>query len=255
MASGDSDRDAKYALFKLLQMGTVAKYQMEFEMLIKRVTRILESLLKSFSETRFTNLELWEFLRLNPSTLGEAFFRARITEARFEDDRTTTTIANPNDLNIAVPDQVLKESTLHTSDKVEVVPTSMVTIYEEHGCQESVSGSRIFKSDISGLVSQLKDAKDEHYRAMKDTAALRAKLNSLQQQAINGDLGVITSKGGLPDHMKASEKELPVLKSPLEQESMFRRQEGMLRRQEQQQLAKDAKDQRRIWNPGFKIIF
>nr|GEV77325.1 hypothetical protein [Tanacetum cinerariifolium] len=122
------------------------------------------------------------------SDFGEAFFRARITEAYFEDERTTTTIANLNDLNIAVPDQVLKESTLHTSNKI-------------------------------------KDAKDEQYRAMKDATTLRAKLNSLQQQAISGDLGTITSKGGPLDNMEASEKELLVLKSPLKQESMFRHQE------------------------------
>ncbi|GJU19788.1 hypothetical protein Tco_1153130 [Tanacetum coccineum] len=94
-------------------MGTMKDYQREFEMLIKRVT-ISESLLKSFyisgrkldlqclllrskpktldeafslaraTETRFANLDIWEFLRSNPSTLGEDFFKARITEARFE---------------------------------------------------------------------------------------------------------------------------------------------------------------------------
>ncbi|GKA71813.1 hypothetical protein Tco_0778029 [Tanacetum coccineum] len=110
MASGGSDQDAEYALSKLLQMGTVAGYQNEFEMLIKRVT-ISESLLNSFyisgltldlqclllspktldkafslahaAETRFTNLYIWEFLWSNPSTLGEDFFKARITEAHF----------------------------------------------------------------------------------------------------------------------------------------------------------------------------
>ncbi|GJY36857.1 hypothetical protein Tco_0422235 [Tanacetum coccineum] len=113
MASDGNDQDAEYALSKLLQMGTVEDYQREFEMLIKRVT-IPESLLKSFyisglkldlqclllrsnpktldeafslaraAETRFANLDIWEFLRSNPSTLGEDFFKARITEARFE---------------------------------------------------------------------------------------------------------------------------------------------------------------------------
>ncbi|GJV93863.1 hypothetical protein Tco_1541676 [Tanacetum coccineum] len=39
-------------------------------------------------EACFTNLQLLEFLRLNLSTLGEAFFRARITKARFEDERS-----------------------------------------------------------------------------------------------------------------------------------------------------------------------
>ncbi|GJR60979.1 hypothetical protein Tco_1503141 [Tanacetum coccineum] len=83
MASGGSDPDAEYTLSKLLQMGTVAEYQNEFEMLIKRVT-IPESLLKSFYISRL-KLDLQCLLfRLNPSTLGEDFFKARITEARFE---------------------------------------------------------------------------------------------------------------------------------------------------------------------------
>ncbi|GKD16620.1 hypothetical protein Tco_1205778 [Tanacetum coccineum] len=47
-----------------------------------------------------------------------------------------------------------------------------------------------------------------------------------------GDLCAITYKGGPPDHMRASEKELVVLKSSFEQKSMFMRQERMLRRQE-----------------------
>ncbi|GJX99318.1 reverse transcriptase [Tanacetum coccineum] len=71
-----------------------------------------------------------------PITLGEAFALARITEARFEDERATTIIAKPNDLNIAVQVQDIEETTLHTSDKVEVVSTSMVATYKEHGCQD-----------------------------------------------------------------------------------------------------------------------
>ncbi|GKF26803.1 hypothetical protein Tco_0082697, partial [Tanacetum coccineum] len=88
---------------------------------------------------------------------------------------------NQDDSNIAIP-EVLEESILHTSDTVEVVPTSMVATYEEHGCQELVNGSGIYESDISGLVPQLRDAKHEHYRAVLNASALRAKLNSLQQQ-------------------------------------------------------------------------
>ncbi|GKE09911.1 hypothetical protein Tco_1413462 [Tanacetum coccineum] len=126
MAADDNDQNAKYALSKLLKMGTVAKYQNEFEMLIKRVT-IPESLLKSFytfglklalqrllfrsnpktldeafslalaTEARFTNLQLLEFLRSYPSTLGEAFFKARITKARFEDENNQPVDANVGD--------------------------------------------------------------------------------------------------------------------------------------------------------------
>ncbi|GJS63851.1 hypothetical protein Tco_0678415 [Tanacetum coccineum] len=127
MASDGSDQYARYALSKLLQRGTVAEYESEFLMLIKRVTGILESLLKSFyifelkpvlqyallrsnpttvdevfllaraAETRFTNQQLWELLRSYPLTLGEAFFRALITEARFEDENNQAVDTNVGD--------------------------------------------------------------------------------------------------------------------------------------------------------------
>ncbi|KAI3830042.1 hypothetical protein L1987_04174 [Smallanthus sonchifolius] len=96
-----------------------------------------------------------------------------------------------------------------------------------------------FSAQVRALKKRLKEAEEEQYRAEEDAAALRAELNSLQQQAISGDLGDIASRGGPPDHMQAIEKELADLKSQLEQESMLRRQEGMLRRQEQQQLAEE----------------
>ncbi|GKD46782.1 hypothetical protein Tco_1271427 [Tanacetum coccineum] len=158
MASGGSDKDAKDALSKLLQMGTMAQYDSKFVILANRVTWISENLLKSFYISRLKTTLQCALLRSNPTTLGEAFSLARatearfaedalskllkmgtvaeyqnepttlveafslacMTEARFEDERTTTTIVNPNDLNIAIPDQVLEESILHTSDKVEI---------------------------------------------------------------------------------------------------------------------------------------
>ncbi|GKD24151.1 hypothetical protein Tco_1230365 [Tanacetum coccineum] len=101
-------------------MGTVAKYQNEFEMLIKRVTGISEFLLKSFYISELKPALKIELLRARLTTLVEAFSLAHMTEARFEEERTTTTIVNPNDLNIAIPDQVLEESILYTSDKVEI---------------------------------------------------------------------------------------------------------------------------------------
>ncbi|KAI3667701.1 hypothetical protein L6452_42770 [Arctium lappa] len=96
-----------------------------------------------------------------------------------------------------------------------------------------------FSAQVRALKKRLKEAEEEQYRAEEDAAALRAELNSLQQQAISGDLGALTSRGGPSDHMQAIEKELADLKTQLEQESMLRRQEGMMRRQEQQQLAEE----------------
>ncbi|GKD78368.1 hypothetical protein Tco_1340989 [Tanacetum coccineum] len=84
MASYDSDQDARYSFSKLLQRGTVAEYESEFLMLIKRVTRISESLLKSFYISGLKPLLQCALLRLAPITLGEAFSIARIMEARFE---------------------------------------------------------------------------------------------------------------------------------------------------------------------------
>ncbi|GJT15963.1 hypothetical protein Tco_0874669 [Tanacetum coccineum] len=80
MASDDNDQDAEYALSKLLQMGTVKNYQQETN---PKTLDEAFSLARA-AETRFANLDIWEFLRSNPSTLGEDFFKARITEARFE---------------------------------------------------------------------------------------------------------------------------------------------------------------------------
>ncbi|GKA39402.1 hypothetical protein Tco_0731953 [Tanacetum coccineum] len=86
MASDDSDQDARYALSKLLQRGTVAEYESEFLMLIKRVTGISESLLKSFYISGLKPALQCALLTSNPTTLGEAFSLARATEARFAKD-------------------------------------------------------------------------------------------------------------------------------------------------------------------------
>ncbi|GKB85173.1 hypothetical protein Tco_0957445 [Tanacetum coccineum] len=80
MASDGNDQDAEYALSKLLQMGTVEDYQRESNP---------KTLYEAFSlaraaKTRFANLDIWEFFRSNPSTLGEDFFKSRITKALFE---------------------------------------------------------------------------------------------------------------------------------------------------------------------------
>nr|GEU63208.1 hypothetical protein [Tanacetum cinerariifolium] len=133
MAS-DSDQDARYALSKLLQRGTVAEYESEFLMLIKQVTGISESLLKLFYNSGLKPALQCELLRLKPAlqiellrerptSLEEAFSLARITEARFEDERSTTAIAKTKDLNKELPFQDFKETIHHKPNKVEAVKT------------------------------------------------------------------------------------------------------------------------------------
>ncbi|GJY86807.1 hypothetical protein Tco_0500833 [Tanacetum coccineum] len=80
MASDDNDQDVEYALSKLLQMDTVEDYQRESN---PKTLDEAFSLARA-AETRFANLDIWEFLRSNPSTLGEDLFKARIIEAHFE---------------------------------------------------------------------------------------------------------------------------------------------------------------------------
>ncbi|GJT93393.1 hypothetical protein Tco_1082238 [Tanacetum coccineum] len=198
MASDGSDQDTRYTLSNLLQMGTVAEYESEFVVLANRVTGISESLLISFYISRLKLVLQIDLLRARPKTLGEAFALVRITEARFEDERATTVIAKPNDLNIAVLVKDIEETTLHTSNKVKAVSTSMVATYEEHGCQDGFCMVATFE----------------------------------EQECQDGLKPVTTGSS-------AGKK---------------RRQERMLRRQEQQRLATDAKIQRRIWDPGIKSI-
>ncbi|GKE70590.1 hypothetical protein Tco_1528662, partial [Tanacetum coccineum] len=102
MASNGNDPDAKYAISRLLQRGTVAEYQKEFEMLISRVTGKSDSLLASINifglKPTLQRALLWS----NPITLGEAFSLAFIAEAHFEEEQSITDIAKRNDLNAGV---------------------------------------------------------------------------------------------------------------------------------------------------------
>ncbi|KAG7946885.1 hypothetical protein I3843_14G065600 [Carya illinoinensis] len=92
----------------------------------------------------------------------------------------------------------------------------------------------VAREDLSAqlrmLKKRLKDAEEEQYRAEEDASALRAELNSIQQQAIN-PLGGISSIGNSPD-IQTLEKELASLKTEFQQVSI-------LRQQEQQRLAEE----------------
>ncbi|GJR96491.1 ty3-gypsy retrotransposon protein [Tanacetum coccineum] len=77
--------DPQGALSKLLQLGTVEDYQRDFEKLMNRVTDIPESLLISFYISGLKLHLQRELLVAKPTTLGDAFALARVTEARLDD--------------------------------------------------------------------------------------------------------------------------------------------------------------------------
>ncbi|GKB37603.1 hypothetical protein Tco_0882545 [Tanacetum coccineum] len=157
MASGGSDRDAEYTLSRLLQRGTVAEYKNEFEMLISRVTRKSESLLTTIYifglKPTLQRVLLWS----NPTTLGEAFSLARITETRFEDERSITDIAKTNNQNVRVQVQDLEETIRHKPNKVEAFQTKSVE-------EVVVSGGEAFgvdEDESNRVISVLKDGGGE----------------------------------------------------------------------------------------------
>ncbi|GKD52533.1 hypothetical protein Tco_1281509 [Tanacetum coccineum] len=81
-------------------MGTVAEYLNEFEILINQLPGIHKSLRKSFYISRLKpalQCALRELLRSYPLTLGEAFFKARIIESRFEDENNQAVDTNVGD--------------------------------------------------------------------------------------------------------------------------------------------------------------
>ncbi|GJU58647.1 ribonuclease H-like domain-containing protein [Tanacetum coccineum] len=268
MASGGSDRDAKDALSKFLQMGTVAEYESKFVILANRVTGISENLLKSFYISGLKPTLQCALLRSNPTTLGEAFSLARamkarfvedalskllqmgtvaeyqnepttlveafslarMTEARFEDERTTTTIVNPNDLNIAIPDQVLEESILHVSDKVEIT---------------SDNDARDQASEVETKV--LMDDKQDDAKVVK-VVGVAIEKNNNDPNVLEGNevIGV-----GENDINKCVDKEVQYSFSTLHVLI------SLLKRLNDKHIKKKnmkAEIQRRIWNPGIKIF-
>ncbi|XP_057953103.1 uncharacterized protein LOC131147615 [Malania oleifera] len=92
-------------------------------------------------------------------------------------------------------------------------------------------------AQIRTIKKRLKEAEEEQYRAEEDAAALRAELNSIQQQAVVSPLGGFTSMGHPPEHLQAIEKELAKLKSELQQESQMRQQEQQRLAEEQAQIS------------------
>ncbi|GJX09473.1 ty3-gypsy retrotransposon protein [Tanacetum coccineum] len=87
--------DPQGALSKLLQLGTVDAYQGEFEKLMNRVTDIPETLLISFYISGLKLPLQRELLVAKPTTLGDAFALARVTEARLDDQVASMSVTAP----------------------------------------------------------------------------------------------------------------------------------------------------------------
>ncbi|KAF9596113.1 hypothetical protein IFM89_007166 [Coptis chinensis] len=97
----------------------------------------------------------------------------------------------------------------------------------------AVTAREDFSAQLRMVKKRLKEAEEEQYRTEEDAAALRAELNSLQQQAIMNPLGGISSMGISQDHFQSMEKELANLKSELQQVKLLQQQEQRILAEEQ----------------------
>ncbi|KAI4383870.1 hypothetical protein MLD38_009664 [Melastoma candidum] len=82
-----------------------------------------------------------------------------------------------------------------------------------------------YATQLRMIKKRLKEAEEEQYRAEEDAAALRAELNSVQQQAANTQFGGVTSMGSHLDQVQALEKEVSNLKVEIQQERSLRQVE------------------------------
>ncbi|GJW19671.1 hypothetical protein Tco_0027107 [Tanacetum coccineum] len=134
MASNGGERNAEYALFKLWQF-TGYGY-----------TRLLAHLLLLLgTQTPPTTRVL-----SRPTTLGDAFSLARIVEARYEDERSTTAIAKPTSSILTI--EPIRETTTaaDTVAKIEETVEFYTSELKEHGMKPQNGKS-------NGVMSVLKD--------------------------------------------------------------------------------------------------
>ncbi|KAK1278886.1 hypothetical protein QJS04_geneDACA024775 [Acorus gramineus] len=78
---------------------------------------------------------------------------------------------------------------------------------------------------VRSMKKRLREAEDEQYRAEEDAAALRAELNSAQQQLMGYQFGGLHYSDSSAERIQALEKEISDLQTELQQELLVRQQE------------------------------
>ncbi|KAK1308853.1 hypothetical protein QJS10_CPA09g00813 [Acorus calamus] len=78
---------------------------------------------------------------------------------------------------------------------------------------------------VRSMKKRSKEAEDEQYRAEEDAAALRAELNSAQQQLMGYQFGGLHYSDSSAERIQALEKEISDLQTELQQELLVRQQE------------------------------
>ncbi|XP_073272638.1 uncharacterized protein [Primulina huaijiensis] len=134
-------------------------------------------------------------------------------------------------LEMKVAENTTMQKRLHDSNTIPSLRKALKDVAMEKDA--AVVAREDLSAQIRTLKKRMKEAEEEQYRAEEDAAALRAELNSLQQQTMSGLSGGFTAGGFSTDQMQSIEKELSDLKSQLEQMSILRRQEHQILSEEQ----------------------
>ncbi|GKB63214.1 retrotransposon-related protein [Tanacetum coccineum] len=215
--------DPQGALSKLLQLGTVEDYQREFEKLMNMVTGIPESLLISYYISGLKLHLQRELLVSKHTTLGDVFSLAQIIEARFDDQAAP--VAGP-------------VTPTNNSSKVKVL----------NWVQQSIDVESTYDNDARDQVSELEmkvlvdDKQDEAKVVKVVVVAVEQNINEPDMEG-NGVIGV-----GVNENKKGVQYSVSTLHVLI----------LLLKRLNDQYIKKkkmEAAIQRRIWDPGIKIIF
>ncbi|GJR38576.1 hypothetical protein Tco_1214260 [Tanacetum coccineum] len=198
----------------LLQLGTVEDYQGEFEKLMNQVTGISDSLLISFYISGLKLHLQRELLASKPLTLGYVFLLARMIEARLEDNRSTATIAKPNDM---VHAQHLEETTFHKSNKVKETEARVeVTVHKENATtekeetiKETTDTLTLLQSEVASL--EAKGSLDANKEIKKDHTLVHELEKQVEKlpmelQLKNNVRGALETKDSLHDLQEVKTK-------------------------------------------------
>nr|GEW00950.1 class II heat shock protein [Tanacetum cinerariifolium] len=142
----------------------MAEYQNEFEMLIKRVTRMLEKLLKSFYIFGLKLALQIELLRARPTTLREAFSLARIIEARFE-----AIAKKEKETDLTSPDMVVAEDLGDKSKKIvgdEHIKGMKLVKYVE----DKTSDTKVAGDGVTSIKRRRRDQSSDDVKIMATTS-------------------------------------------------------------------------------------
>nr|GEX19081.1 hypothetical protein [Tanacetum cinerariifolium] len=151
--------DPHEALSKLLQTGTVADYQREFEKLMNRVTDISEALLISFYISGLKLLLQRELMVTKPTTLGDAFGLAHVMEARLEDQGTVSGANKGTSTSGGSQYQrAVKTPLLPTPPKANVNPNAAVNSNVKPLAIKWISSTKRVEDSGEDLVAKEKEA-------------------------------------------------------------------------------------------------